>query len=681
MLRSFLSRNSYVGLSLCLVLSSLLAGACSGPDDQTQPGDCQIGGATPDSLSSFTCRADFDALASEPLDSSLPGAQSVKVVMDLADGNALYFQNSKKYKIHYEFASTHLSGQGRPLIPSLSEFNQTEYFSPSRRFVLGAITYYSGPGVFALELAPYDTASADQMQTLYTRVRKASYFGPGLVFHPTSDTVAAEASRLPASIPQKSTDELYAAIDYQPLNLGTAVGRLNFLSAAELASTYVSYRDIVVLDHVPNDISVVQGIITQEFQTPLSHVNVLSQNRHNPNMGLRNATTRSELLALNGKWVRLVVGAQTYSLTEVTAAEAETWWTTHKPSPVTLPPANLAVSALTDIERVTVEGTVSLRDAIKAAVLAFGGKAAHYSVMVNTPGIPIRRAFAIPAYYYDLFMRQNGFYTQLDALAADPSFRDNPVLRDSRLLALRAAMGKAPLDAGFLSLLKAKIDAEYPGRSLRFRSSTNSEDLEGFPCAGCYESHTGKAGDWQDMQDAIRDTWASAFLFRTYEERNYYSIDHKSVVMALLVTENFPTEEANGVALTNNPYDSSGLQPGLYINVQAGGDAEVVHPPPGVTSDQYVYQFDQPSQPIVWVSHNNLLEEGQSVLSRAQNYELGSALSRIHERFAPAYGPAAGNSGWYAMDVEFKFDGDSAATAKLFVKQARSNPGRGSSSN
>jgi hypothetical protein len=52
-----------------------------------------------------------------------------------------------------------------------------------------------------------------------------------------------------------------------------------------------------VLDQAPNDISVVQGLITQEFQTPLSHVNVLSQNRHTPNMGLRGALTNPELLA------------------------------------------------------------------------------------------------------------------------------------------------------------------------------------------------------------------------------------------------------------------------------------------------------------------------------------------------------------------------------------------------
>ena len=57
--------------------------------------------------------------------------------------------------------------------------------------------------------------------------------------------------------------------------------------------------------------------------------------------------------------------------------------------------------------------------------------------------------------------------------------------------------------------------------------------------------------------------------------------------MALLVHHNFPDEAANGVAVTANPFDPSGLEPGFYVNVQQGGDAEVVAPPPGVTSDEF----------------------------------------------------------------------------------------------
>lgn len=670
--------NSFILVTAALLLACS-SKSSSTPDGQVTEGTCELaeGDSAPDFLKRIGCQGDFSALASEPLDTSIPGARSVKVVLDRFDGDALYFQNSQKYTIHYEFVSSHLSGQGLPIVGTLADFNQTEYYAPDRRFMLGAVTYYEGPGVWALEIAPYDTSSAEMMTQLYEAVRDAGYFGPALVFHPTSQAVETEAKNLGSGIRVMTTDELYAAIDYQPLNLATSVGRLRFVTAEELETTYLSYRDIVVLDRLPNDISAIVGIITEEFQTPLSHVNVLSQNRKTPNMGLRGAMTNPQLRALEGKWVRLTVGAFSWSIEEVTSAEADAYWEEHKPVPVVLPAADLTVKDLRDIEDVVVEGSGSLREAIKAAVPAFGGKAAHYSILVKTEGLPVRKAFAIPAYYYVQFMEENGFFTRLDALLADPEFKEKPEVRDARLEEFRDAMKKAPVNAGFQEMLRAKLAADYPGLTMRFRTSTNSEDLEGFPCAGCYESHTGDPSDWADVLKAIRKTWASVWLFRTFEEREYNSIDHKSVVMALLVHHNFPDEEANGVALTANPFDPSGLQPGFYVNVQFGGDAEVVHPPAGITSDQFIYEFHQPGLPITYLSHSNLVEAGQTVLTSAQVYELGKALDAIHERFSPAYGPKAGNTGWYAMDVEFKFDGEPGEIPRLSVKQARPHPGRG----
>ena len=89
----------------------------------------------------------------------------------------LYFQNSQKYPIHYEFASKHLSAPAHPPVPSLSEFNRTEYYSLDRRFVLGAVTYYSGPKIWALELSPYDTASKEMIEQLFTAVKDKAFFG------------------------------------------------------------------------------------------------------------------------------------------------------------------------------------------------------------------------------------------------------------------------------------------------------------------------------------------------------------------------------------------------------------------------------------------------------------------------------------------------------------------------
>ncbi len=274
-------------------------------------------------------------------------------------------------------------------------------------------------------------------------------------------------------------------------------------------------------------------------------------------------------------------------------------------------------------------------------------------------------------------LSENGFFDQIAALLDDTDFKANPAVRDQKLKELRNAIKVAPVNQAFQDKLKLKLDTDYPSQSMRFRSSTNSEGLEGFPCAGCYESHTGDAHDWPDTLDAIRKTWATIWLFRTFEERSYYGVDHTSVSMALLVHHNFPEEEANGVALTANPYDTSGLEPDFYVNVQRGGAAEVVHPPPGVTSDEFLYFYSAPNRPITYLSRSNLIPAGSTVLTTRQTYELGKALEAIHTAFSPVYGPGSGNKGFYAMDIEFKFDDEGTTEPALFIKQARPHPGRG----
>jgi hypothetical protein len=312
---------------------------------------------------------------------------------------------------------------------------------------------------------------------------------------------------------------------------------------------------------------------------------------------------------------------------------------------------------------------------IKASLRAFGGKAANYSVLYQTPGIPIKNGFAIPIYFYDQFMRDNGFYARIDALLLDPQFTTDPATRDAALRALHADMLAAPLDATFVAQLAAKV-ALFPGViKLRFRSSSNSEDLDGFPCAGCYNSYSGRTDDMLDMADAIKNVWADAWLFRTFEERAYYRVDHKSLGMAVLVHPNFAEEEANGVAVTANPFDASGIDPAFYVNVQRGGDFEVVAPPPGVQSDQLLYYFSQPNQPVQYLAHSSIIPAGTSVLTARQLYDLGVALAAIHTRLSPAYGPAAGNNGFYGLEVDFKFDDEATpGTPTLYIKQARPYP-------
>ena len=657
-----------VGLVLALV-------ACGGssPSNQVLEGECQIVGDAPDYLESFTCFEDFQTLGSLPIDATLPSATSVKVVMDQVDGDHLYFQNTQEFEIHYRFVSTHLSGNGLPVVPDLGTFNSTEYFSPERRFVLGAATYYALPDRWVVELSPYDTASVEMIERLFAKVKQQAYFGPELAFHPTSE--AQEALALPADIPVVTTDELYAGIDYQPLSLGTAVGTLHFTTVANLANReYYSPYTILVLDSAPNDLSVVQGTITEAFQTPLSHINVLAHTRHSPNMGLREARTNPELLALEGQLVKLTTTAQDWTVEPISAEDAQAYWDTHAPPAVTLPAIDLSVAEITDIADATPDpvGAETLLGNLKKAIPTYGGKASHYSVLVKTPGVPIRKAFVVPMFFYDQFMKDNGFYARIDALLADPMFTTDTATRDAALEQLRADIIAAPFDAAFSAALDAKVHSDVAwsaATKLKFRSSSNSEDLEGFPCAGCYDSFAGKTADIADMLKAIKRVYASAWELRTFDLRSFYRVDHTSLGISILCHEFFDDEDANGVAITGNPFDASGLDPAFYVNVQKGGDVEVVAPPAGVTSDQFLYYFTQPNQPISYIAHSSLILPGTTVLTPAQAFELGQALSLIQERLSPAYGPGAGNTGWYALEVDFKFTDEG-----LVVKQARWYP-------
>ncbi len=640
-------------------------------------------GTEPDSSGKIGCKDDFLALASQPLSSSIPGAISVKTVIDDWDNSKsqLYFQNSKKYKIHHEFAYANLNGKGKLPVPNLDQFNKTEYSSKDRRFLLGSVTYYEGPKVWTYEIAPYDNASAEMINLAYHKIRAHAYFGDSLYFHPTSQLVENVAKDLPDSVKIITTDELYKDIDYQPLNYGTSMGRLVFVTAKELEEgAYVSFRDIVVLDAVPNDISVTSGIITEMFQTPLSHINVLSQNRGTPNMGLRNACSNSTLQALKGKWVKLVVGPENYSVTEVTAKEADQWWEENSPAQVQIANMNLDVRELTDVKDILAYPRLSLGEAIDSAIPAFGGKASHFGAFPHMDSTKVRypRGFAIPVYFYYQFMQQNGFLERVEKMLADSAFQNDPKVRDDSLASLRKHMERAPVDTAFTRMLMTKLQTEYSGIRMRFRSSTNAEDLDGFTGAGLYTSKSGDPQDTKSVLEAIREVWASVWFFRAFEERSYRKIGHQTVGMALLVHQSFPDEVATGVAITANPYDLSGLEPAFYINVQYG-DESVVLPDAEVTSDVFVYHYFSPGRPIVFHTHSNILPEGMStVLTNKQVYQLGIALEEIHNFFLPVYGND--KSKWYAMDTEFKFDqplDDPDGEPVLYMKQARPYPGMG----
>ena len=652
------------------------------PPDETPAVDweCVIPtGEEPNFAQQLGCQADFDILASVPADASIPGAKSVKTVIDRVDSDALYFQNSNRYCIHWEFATANLSGDGLPYVSDMGQFNSIEYYSPDRRFILGAVSYYDGPGKWVYEISPYDTADAEMIATAYGLIRDNSFMGTDLYFHPTSEAVEEVAASLPSDVKILSTDELYAGVDYQPLNLGTTTGLLTFRAAEDVAGEYTSFRELVVLDAVPNDISIVAGIVTAEFQTPLAHINVLSVNRGTPNMALVDAQHHPDFVALEGKWVELNVGAFDWSIREITAEEADAWWDANKPEALVVQRLDVTVTDLRDAIDILDLDNDSLGDAISGAIPIFGAKATNYGALTDAAElgepIPIQAGFAIPMYYYDQFMTDNGLWERIEALMAEPEWSD-PTHRATALEDFKDEMRAMPMRPEVVAMIVAKAAAVFPGESARFRSSTNAEDLGTFTGAGLYNSETGDPtieGDGEDsIEWAVKKVWSQVWNPRAYEEREYFSMNHLDVGMGLLVHANFPDEEANGVAITNNPYDTTGLEPAFYVNGQEGG-ADIVSPDLGTLPDAYLHYFYSPGQPIVYIQHSSLLPEGETVLTMAETYELGTSLDAVHRFFQDAYGA---DGSWYAMDVEWKFDDKySPGTPQAWIKQARPFPG------
>jgi hypothetical protein len=658
----------------------------------------------PDSLSEIGCKSDFDALASLPLDVTISGVRSMKYVIDTQDVKTtdniqLYFQNTKRYPLHSQFCAKNIKN-----VVTDESFNNNYYGPTDRRFMLGSISYYEKPDVWALELAAYDTSTAAMIKKVFDTITPdKAFFRSGLAFHPTSDALARVANQLDLSIPVVTTEDIYGKTDYQPLVRATAMGVLTFLTADQVNSgEFIPYESIVVLDEAPNDISVVAGIITEQFQSPLSHINVLASNRKTPNMGLKNAKMDPRVLPYKDKWVQLTVGADDWSITPVTREAGEDFYKKHKPNLNLSLDVNNEERRIQDVEALVPNfialnndfgtNTSDLRALLKKAVAAYGGKSANYSVLAQTAGVPVAKAFAVPLYYYDKFMRDNGFYDVINNFLNDLDEAGNPInfttdatVRQEVLRDLRNAMMRGQLDPDLQNQLKAKITKDFTGTDgkpiiMRFRTSTNSEDLAAFPCAGCYNSQSGDPSIWEDVWDAVRRTYTSTWLFRTFEERSYYGVDHLTVEMGLLVHHKYINEVANGVSITANPYDlTQSDSPAFYVNTAYGGDNSVVALPAGVTSDQLLYFVGAPGTPTVYISHTNQpLPAGQTtVLSAKQVAELGAALTAVKKVFQRAYYDASAN--WYAMDCEFKFaavDAQGNITDKpvLWLKQARPYP-------
>lgn len=588
----------------------------------------------------------FELLESDPLGSTYSEVKSLKIVYSIAD-EKLYYTNSQKYHLHYDFC-TDVLGYSK----GHATFNYEQYTThPNRQYILGTLNHFMASDTYVLEFLAGDEITCDDIETVFQKVCETGFFGDYLWFYANTTNRSACVN-----VPVISPEELYAGQNYQPLNVQEAYGYLRKIPAEELKNSYLGRHDIVLLNTIPGEIAVVAGIITTEFQTPLSHINVLSHNRGTPNMALRDGWTNPALNIYIDKLVYLKVGLDSFIVREATLDEATEFWAKKEPQTVHKLELDTVTSGLIDLENANVNW-----------VSTIGGKAANFAelVKVNVPeydNIPLpENHFAIPFYYYRQHMKNCGLDTVVNNMLANEQFKIDIVYRKEKLKQLRDKIKDSPLDADFLQAVLRKMENEEGFTNFRFRSSTNAEDVEGFNGAGLYGSFTGSLSNPEKpVEKAIKKVWASLWDFAAFEERDYFKIDHETIAMGILVHRSYPAEMANGVAITENIYNP--YYPAVSINVQFG-EISVVNPSENYLPDQILYYTR--NDLIEYVNHSTVPGmHGQTVMTDAELKQLKIYCMAIHNHYCVV------NLECNPMDIEFKVDLINGQR-KLYIKQAR----------
>lgn len=626
-----------------LTLWLLLTGACvrATPRPVTAPprapGQTAVVDRSADFAETVASPAVWDALAARPGRETYARTEVVKVIIDLHDNWRPYFLQSRTWEIHYFFAERFLN-RADDLIESHGAFNILEYRRPERRFVLGTVVRYLDTDTWTYELIAGDTLDLDRTARAFQVVRDHLHNGAALRYRPVPPAHELAVPQLQAlGLPVLTTQELFAGVTYQPLNTGRAYGYLRLVHG-EFDPGTIRRTDVVVLDTMPLDLPVCAAVITTDLQTPLSHLSVLASNRGTPDMALRGAITDARLTALEGRLVRLSVDPQEWSIVEATQAEADRAWASLRPTQTTTP----------DLDARDV-GLVPLRQITLGDVGVVGAKAAQLGELTRIPNVATPRGFAVPFHAYLAHMQRHGLTARVFNLLQDPEVRNEPRRRSEALTALREAIAHGAVDPQLVAAIRQRVAREFPGRRVRFRSSTNAEDLPGFNGAGLYRSVVVPANP-SDAQvaDALAAVWASTWNFQAHEEREFFRIDGTRVAMAVLVQESIDDDVVDGVAITGNPFNQG--RPAIFLNVQVArdeGGAVTSARADAVPEQVLSYTYGEEGE-YERLSHSSL-NGGAPILSDIEVRRLTSMLRAVHDHFVRTEDSA--------MDVEFILSG------------------------
>jgi hypothetical protein len=508
----------------------------------------------PRSSAEVRSQAQFDSFA-VVYDPDTPYAlPHVLFVIDRLNKNRIYYVNTKLYKFHKDFVNgTYLSLERGQV------FFENNYLKPNRRFILGTIAYQTPVRRWTYEFWEGDLIPAEQIK-LASEIINNSFFTP-VAFKPNSSRQEEVSTSL--GVPRVLQRDISKEQDYQALNTAKTLGRIHVIPKLD-DHVEIGFNEILVLDEVPVQLPPVAGIITGKPSTPLSHINLLAKGWGIPNVYVKNA---QELFKqYDGRWVEFDARRDAYSIKPADNSALDEYQKRLKQRlDVMKPRSDLSVKKL-----------AGLSEQRATSVIAYGAKSANLGELIHARlrGFSVPPGFTIPFFYYDQFVKDNklddAIYTMLD----DQKYVHDPAYRRAYLVRMRENFQKGKFSAALRTEILRRMHAEFPGKGVFARSSTNSEDLPNFNGAGIYTSMPNLRTDEQ-LIEGIKTVWASVWNFEAYEARERAGIDHMKIYMAVLIQEGI-NSESSGVMITTDPFNKAERNPAIYISAKRGLGMKVV---------------------------------------------------------------------------------------------------------
>ncbi len=642
--------------------------------------------------------------------------------VDESAQDTCWFQDTEQYPYHLHFLRT---------LPEYRNMSAEAYqdmvlLRDQRVFYAGALRLFSGtthPATGQVGILTYTVYTASSGSELLTseelihidRQIKACMGGLAtyLVYLPEGNLALAAAEKVSAELEAASVawirpEQLVPSLQAEVYSAGEAYGYVRKVTPDQVGE--VGPRDVVVADVAPGELGIVSALVTAHVQSSVSHLNLRLREKRIPNAAAPQLFASGFFDSLEGTLVHVQSSEQGLSVTPARLTDARTFWESRVPD-LPDPTFTLETTELTP-----------LTDLQHTDSVAFGTKAANLGELgrvLPTENVP--HGVALPFAAYQRHVEHNKLQAALTQ-AAQRAAVSSPVAASEVLSDLRKQIRQAAVDPEWelqlIDAVKEQFGEAGLTTRLRFRSSTNVEDLPGLSGAGLYDSASGCLADDLDDDEigpslcltetqrahytteltrlrakldaqpeltelaaliidveeelseeksarkALRKVWASLWNNRAFQDREYYGIPHDRVFMGVAVHPSMVGEQLESVLVTNLEPDAA--EPLYRIESQAG-EVGVVEPQESdAVAERLQFRRDavDSATAITLVTASSLSANGQSLWKGEQLEQMTTFAFRVHDYFAASVYPEITP---LQLDVEL----DVSADGVIIVKQAR----------